>query len=262
MGLDESRYVRKTNYDQTSVKHAQIGNAIFWRSSVFEFIKEKYVSYASELYHLMYDKKHQNGTVDNPYLAPQVAVIVQLHHRKTKKDILICTTHLSSDFANPKIQIAQVQVCLNEIANLGGYPLGSPKRSSVSTGSISSSSSSSSLSSSSSSSSSSISSSSTSSSFVSAFSAEPSLLSFSSPSSSSSHISSLSATTVIPVIFTGDYNSTPKSALYSLIATGQLNRNHPDWKKIQLKKILQIFLYQKKEKNLIIIIILVQKKKY
>jgi len=44
-----------------------------------------------------------------------VALIALLRQKATQKDFIVCTTHISSDFTQPQVQLTQTQTCLSEL---------------------------------------------------------------------------------------------------------------------------------------------------
>jgi mRNA deadenylase 3'-5' endonuclease subunit Ccr4 len=110
----EAVYMRKTVHNVGEQKRGpDIGNAIFYKEDVFELKNKKEISYAEVLSeHCAQDEttKHQIAK-----MYPQVAVIAHLKHKKTEKELIVCTTHLSANFNAAYIQLMQLQMCVDAL---------------------------------------------------------------------------------------------------------------------------------------------------
>ena len=110
----EGRYVRKTKRNGVGWPHAQIGNALFWRENIFEFLEHAEVLIAVQL---------NAACGDEPSRAhfgrgAQVGLCVALRHIRSGQELVAVTTHLSCNFQEPWTQVAQVHTVLSSAARL------------------------------------------------------------------------------------------------------------------------------------------------
>jgi mRNA deadenylase 3'-5' endonuclease subunit Ccr4 len=115
IGYNESFvYCRKMLHDvQEQKRGPDIGNAIFFREESFELVQKKEILFAQELSAKCANDEKTQKQIEKKY--PQVAIIAHLRQKKTKHDLVICTTHLSANFRSAYIQLLQLQICVDSL---------------------------------------------------------------------------------------------------------------------------------------------------
>jgi mRNA deadenylase 3'-5' endonuclease subunit Ccr4 len=110
----ENRYMRKIKRNGVGWPHTQIGNAIFWRTSRFEYLEHEEVPIAVKLNALCEDEP----SAAHFGRGAQVGLVVALKHKSSGRTLVVVTTHLSCNFQEPWTQVAQIQVVLLAAAAL------------------------------------------------------------------------------------------------------------------------------------------------
>lgn len=89
-------------------KGPEIGNALFWKKSVFDLVEHFTIEYSPIL-------KSLEPNINAGY--PQVAIVARLQYVSTQKQVIAVCTHISANFNAPHVQLAQVQIMLQQVQN-------------------------------------------------------------------------------------------------------------------------------------------------
>jgi mRNA deadenylase 3'-5' endonuclease subunit Ccr4 len=120
------RYARKQPYAGQHCQGVTIGNMVCWKESVFEVLEEKDVILSKEIAKCFPESEaaaqsSQMGqfchrSVDH-FCAGygQVACMVRLRHRRTGKELILATVHITANYQSPHVQVMQVQACLKSL---------------------------------------------------------------------------------------------------------------------------------------------------
>ncbi|KAL1495395.1 hypothetical protein AB1Y20_016763 [Prymnesium parvum] len=109
-----SRYLRKVKRNGATWPHAQIGNALFWRTDSFAYVEHVDILIAPLLHAACEDET----SAAHFGRGAQVGLAVVLRHLRTNQPLVALTTHLSCNFQEPWTQIAQVHTVLSSAAAL------------------------------------------------------------------------------------------------------------------------------------------------
>ena len=110
----DGRYVRKMKRTGCGWPTTQIGNALFWRTQVFEYVEHQEVLIAVALNQACADEPSRQHFGRGA----QVGLVVALRHRASATVIVATTTHLSCNFQEPWTQVAQMQTVLTAAGKL------------------------------------------------------------------------------------------------------------------------------------------------
>ena len=110
----DGRYVRKMKRNGIGWPSTQIGNALFFKKEMFEYLEHVDIPIAILL---------NAACEDEPSSAhfgrgAQVGLAVALRHKQTGRTVVAVTTHLSCNFQEPWTQVAQAQIVLTTSAKL------------------------------------------------------------------------------------------------------------------------------------------------
>ncbi|XP_062505281.1 uncharacterized protein LOC134181990 isoform X2 [Corticium candelabrum] len=120
------RYARKTPYSGQPCQGVTIGNMVCWKESVFEVIEEKDIVLSKEIAKCFPEReigvqpsqmvKFCDRSMDH-FCAGygQVACMVRLRHRKTGRELVVATVHITSNYQFPHVQVMQTEACLKAL---------------------------------------------------------------------------------------------------------------------------------------------------
>lgn len=120
----EHQYCRNAGLDGQPLSpqgRPTLGNAIFYKPSVFRCEKVERVSYAQQIAAVCPKRLWNHFT----HRKEQVALIIALRHVKTGRRVVTATTHITADFTHKETQLAQVQMFLDAVTKIVAEEKGS-----------------------------------------------------------------------------------------------------------------------------------------